>query len=208
MSVRISGVRAALALGIVGVLFGGSPHAAQPPAGAPAGPAASAAATGGSGEDIHDIRGPKFILPAWALPAALAAAVLLGLCGYYVWRWSRRRRARVLTPFQMALQRLEEIVSLMQPASAREFSTVVSDIVRTYIEQRFDVTATRRTTQEFLHDLLESAHATLASHRGLLGEFLQQCDVVKFAALSLTVQNMESLRQSARAFVLATAEPP
>ncbi len=180
---------AALAHGVAGTLLGGICAAAVPT------------------EDIRDIRGPKFILPAWAWWAAIAAALLLALCGYWLWRRQHRRRARVLTPFEIALNGLEEIRARMLPGSAREFSTEVSAIVRTYIEQRFDVTATRRTTEEFLRELLESANASLARHRTLLGEFLQQCDVVKFAAQSLTIQNMESLRQSARAFVLATAEP-
>ncbi len=34
------------------------------------------------------------------------------------------------------------------------------------------VTATRRTTEEFLRDLLESSNAALARHQGLLAEFL------------------------------------
>jgi Domain of unknown function (DUF4381) len=158
-------------------------------------------------EDIRDIRGPKYILPDWVLLALIGGAVLVGLSIYGVLRWRRHRAAPVLLPHEIALRRLEDIRALMQPASARDFSTAVSDIVRRYIEQKFDVTATRRTTEEFLRELLESSNASLARHRGLLGEFLQQCDFVKFAALSLTSQNMESLRQSARAFVLATAEP-
>ena len=93
------------------------------------------------------------------------------------------------------------------PARAREFSTAASDIVRSYIEQRFAVTATRRTTEEFLRDLLETPNASLARHQSLLGDFLHQCDFVKFAAMSLNEQNMESLRESARVFILATAEP-
>jgi hypothetical protein len=113
----------------------------------------------------------------------------------------------VLLPFEAALQRLEGIRPLMQPESAREFSIAVTDIVRSYIEQRFDVTATHRTTEEFLHDLLESSNPSLARHRGLLAEFLQQCDLVKFAGMSLSRQSMESLHQSARAFVLETAKP-
>jgi Domain of unknown function (DUF4381) len=158
-------------------------------------------------EDIRDIRGPKTILPEWVLPALIGGVVLIALSIYGWWRRRRRRAVPVLLPHEIALRRLEDIRVLMQPAGAREFSTAVSDIVRRYIEQKFDVTATRRTTEEFLRELLESSHASLARHRGLLGEFLQQCDFVKFAALSLTVQNMESLRQSARAFVLTTAEP-
>ena len=156
-------------------------------------------------EDIRDIRGPKYLLPEWLLPALIGVAVLLGLGIYGLWRGRRKRAARILLPYEIALQRLEEIGALLQPARAREFSTAASDIVRLYIEQRFSVTATRRTTEEFLRDLLGTADAALAQHQGLLGEFLHQCDIVKFAAQSLTVQHMESLRQSARAFVLATA---
>jgi hypothetical protein len=157
-------------------------------------------------EDIRDIRGPRYLLPDWALPALAAAALLVALGVYGLWRWRRKRSAPILLPYEIALRRLEEIGALMQPARAREFSIAVSDIVRLYIEQRFSVTATRRTTEEFLHDLLKSSDAALARHQGLLGEFLHQCDFVKFAAQSLTQQNMESLLQSARAFVLATAE--
>jgi hypothetical protein len=159
-------------------------------------------------EDIRDIRGPKFIFPPWLLPAAIVGIVLLALGALGLWRWLRRRRLpRVLLPFEIALQRLEQARALMQPADAREFSIAVSDIVRRYIEERFGVTATHRTTEEFLHDLLESSHAPLARHRALLSEFLQQCDLVKFAGMSLTLRNMESLHHSARAFVLETAKP-
>jgi hypothetical protein len=155
-------------------------------------------------EDIRDIRGPIYVLPGWVLLALIGGAVLVALGLYGLWRARRNRSARVLLPHELALQRLEEIGALMQPARAREFSIAASDIVRLYIEQRFCVTATRRTTEEFLRDLLGSSDAALARHQGLLGEFLHQCDIVKFAAQSLTLQNMESLRQSARAFVLAT----
>ena len=159
-------------------------------------------------EDIRDIRGPKFIFPPWLLPAVIAGVVLLALSALGLRRWlRRRRRPRVLLPFEIALQRLEEMRALMQPEDAREFSIAVSDVVRRYIEERFGVTATHRTTEEFLHDLLESSHAPLARHRALLSEFLQQCDLVKFAGMSLTLQNMESLHHSARAFVLETAQP-
>ncbi|HMD27797.1 MAG TPA: hypothetical protein VKH13_04430 [Steroidobacteraceae bacterium] len=168
----------------------------------------SPAASTDPAQDIRDIRGPKFVRPDWLLPLVLAGGLLLGFGAYGAWRWRRRRRQRPisLSPMELALQRLEELRALMLPASAAAFSVAVSDIVRSYIEQRFAVVATRRTTEEFLHDLLESSHASLARHRALLGKFLHLCDFVKFGGLSLTPQNMESLRQSARTFVLATAQ--
>jgi len=188
MKGRLVGRQRAAAAALIGMVLG---------AGLSAAPVA---------EDIRDIRGPKYLLPDWLWSALLGGAVLLALSVYGLWRWRRSRVARVLLPYEIALQRLEEIAALMSPARAREFSIAVSDIIRLYIEQRFNVTATRRTTEEFLRDLLDSSDAALARHQGLLGEFLHQCDFVKFAALSLTQQNMESLRQSARAFVLATVD--
>jgi hypothetical protein len=208
MSGHLSGIRAAAAAGVMGAILGAGLYAPAPAAQADA-PAASAtgAATSSSAEDIRDIRGPKVLLADWLLPALIAAAGGIALAIYGVWRWRSNRRARALLPYEIALQRLEEIRILMQPARAREFSTAASDIVRSYIEQRFAVTATRRTTEEFLRDLLETPNASLARHQSLLGDFLHQCDFVKFAAMSLNEQNMESLRESARVFILATAEP-
>ena len=146
-------------------------------------------------------------MPWWLVPAVIVGVVVLGLLVYAAWRWWRsRRRPRVLLPYEVALQRLESIRSLMQPPSAREFSIAVSDIVRSYIELRFEVIATHRTTEEFLYDLLVSPKASLVRHRALLSEFLHRCDLVKFAGLSLNLENMEALHQSARAFVLETAK--
>jgi hypothetical protein len=171
-------------------------------------PAGSASADGAPAEDIHDIRGPKGIFPLWQLAALLAAVALLAAGGYAAWRWTRRRRApRALQLFEIALQRLEDIRRLMQPSSVREFSIAISDIVRRYIEDQFKVTATHRTTEEFLHDLLDSSNASLAAHRNLLEQFLQQCDMAKFAGVGLSMQIMETLHQSARSFVIESSKP-
>jgi hypothetical protein len=161
-----------------------------------------------STEDIRDIRGPQSILPRWLLPALIAGGAMLAAGAYGVWRRQRRRRrGRAPLPFEIALQRLEGARALMRPPSAREFSIAVSDIVRSYIERCFDLTATHRTTEEFLRDLLDLPDSPLARHRGLLAEFLEQCDLVKFGDMSLTLQNMESLHRSACDFVRATATP-
>ena len=95
----------------------------------------------------------------------------------------------------------------MQPATAREFGIAASEVIRNYIEKRFNVIATQRTTEEFLQTLLQSSNEALARHRALLAEFLQQCDFVKFAGASLASTDMEALLQSARRFVLETSEP-
>ena len=160
-------------------------------------------------EDIRDIRGPKTVPGSWVLPAVLAGAIVVALCAYAVWRRRHRgTRRRSLTLSEQALERLENTRPLMRPATAREFGIAASEVIRNYIEKRFDVVATQRTTEEFLQTLLQSSNETLARHRSLLEEFLHQCDFVKFAGASLAVTDMESLFRSARGFVLETGEPP
>ena len=159
-------------------------------------------------EDIRDLRGPKAVPGSWIVPAVLGALILIGVLVAYV-SWRRRQggtRRRKLTLSEQTLERLEGTRPLMQPATAREFGIAASEVIREYIEKRFEVIATQRTTEEFLQTLLQSPHAALARHRPLLAEFLQQCDYVKFAGTSLAVADMEALFRSARGFVLETGE--
>jgi Domain of unknown function (DUF4381) len=159
-------------------------------------------------EDIRDIRGPKIIPGSWVLPAILAGSLVVG--AYVLWRRRRHRvtRGRSLTLSEQTLERLDNTRPLMSPATAREFGIAASEVIRNYIERRFAVIATQRTTEEFLQSLLQSTNETLARHRSTLAEFLQQCDFVKFAGASLALADMETLFQSARSFVLQTSEPP
>jgi Domain of unknown function (DUF4381) len=162
-----------------------------------------------SAEDIRDIRGPKAVPGSWVLPAVLGGAVVVALCAYAVWRRRHRRvRRRDPTISEQALEGLEKARPLMRPATAREFGIAASEVIRNYIEKRFEVIATQRTTEEFLQALLQNSNEALAGHRALLAEFLQQCDFVKFAGASLGVADMEALFRSARGFVLETGEPP
>jgi hypothetical protein len=157
-------------------------------------------------EDIRDIRAAKTVPHSW-LPAVLVGALLAALVAYFIWRRSHREvRPRDLTLSEQILARLELTRPLMRPETAREFGIAASEVVRTYLEKRFEVIATQRTTEEFLQTLLQSSNARLAKHRALLAEFLQQCDFVKFAGASLAVADMEALLTSARSFVLETSE--
>ena len=170
---------------------------------------ASGAALAQTAQDIHDIRGPKTVSASWMVPAVLAGAIAVALCAIFIWR--RRHRAvrrRVLTLSERTLERLDGTRALMHPATARAFGIAASEAIRDYIEKRFDVVATQRTTEEFLQALLQSPNEALARHHLLLAAFLQQCDFVKFAGASLAVTDMESLFQSARRFVLETGETP
>jgi hypothetical protein len=159
-------------------------------------------------EDIRDIRGPKAVPGASSLSLVILGVVLLVVLALIGWSLRRRtQKARTLTLTEQTLRRLEAIRHLMQPATAREFGIDASEIVRTYIELKFQVVATQRTTEEFLQGLIEDSHVALKNHRALLSDFLEKCDLVKFAGASLAASDMESLYESARNFVLETGQP-
>ncbi len=179
------------------------PAAASTPAQAPAAPSAAAA------EDIRDIRGPISIPSPWRwLWLVAGVTAVLGLL-YSAWRWYRLfAAAKAKQPYEVALERLEKARALMKPEQAREYSFAVSEITRDYIECRFGEHAARRTTDEFLHDLVTQSESPLAAHQPLLEDFLRHCDLAKFARWQLDLPQMESMHESARTFITWTRPQP
>jgi hypothetical protein len=161
-------------------------------------------------EDIRDIRGPRQVqAAAWRLPALIAGVALLAAALYAALRWRRRREEPEvpLPPHELALQRLDAIRAQTPKLGATAFAVAASDVIRGYLEVRFNVTATRRTTEEFLADLLQSPVSTLVEQRDLLQEFLRHCDYAKFAGAAGELESVEGLYLNARRFVTATAPP-
>jgi hypothetical protein len=151
--------------------------------------------------DIRDIRGvisiPYPIL--WLLYLLGAAAVAAAL--YYGWRWLHRTIIKPKLPHEIALERLEAARALMNEEQVRDYAFAVSEVIRNYIEQQFGERARRRTTEEFLSDLLKQTGTPLAEHRALLEDFLNHCDLPKFARWQLSTSEMESMYASALAFI-------
>jgi hypothetical protein len=112
-----------------------------------------------------------------------------------------------MLPHEIALQRLEEARQLMDPEHAREYCFAVSNIIRCYIEERFHVRAPRLTTEEFLRDLVEMRDTMLQPHRALLGEFLEHCDLAKFAGWRYSMPDLEAMHASGRSFIEQTSVP-
>ena len=161
-------------------------------------------------EDIRDIHGPISIPYGWLWAAYVAGGLALAGALYAGWRWYRRHAAeRAKLPHELAIERLDKARrDLMAPEHAREYSFAVSEITRRYIEARFHERAARRTTQEFLHDLLAQSEGPLAEHREQLADFLHHCDLAKFARWQLSLPEMESMHESTRAFVVETHPQP
>jgi Domain of unknown function (DUF4381) len=148
-------------------------------------------------DDIRDIHGPILHHAHVWWPYAVAAIGVLLI----VLVARRLMRAHAATPSELALQAIE--AARAEP-DAERFSTAVSAAVRTYTEQAFGVRAPRRTTDELLADLM-SDDSPVARHREQLGEFLQFCDLAKYARWSLSDDQRAGMAESAEAFVRATA---
>jgi len=76
--------------------------------------------------------------------------------------------------------------------------------LRKYLEGAFRVSAPEMTTEEFLDAAAASGVLTLG-HRELLRDFLNQCDLVKFARYRATKEEADSVYAAARRFVDETA---
>ncbi len=132
-------------------------------------------------EDIRDIKGlvplPHGWWWLWLLLALVAAAVAF-------WLWKRRQPgvsafvAPPPTPYEVAIRELRRLREENPPVE--EFYTRLSDIVRQYLEGQMGLRAPERTTEEFLFEVSRD-HSLSAEHRELLGAFLQEADLVKFA---------------------------
>jgi len=169
-------------------------------AAAPIVPTASPAA-----EDIIDIRPPIHI--AAPFPWLIVGAAALGLVGVSAAAWRLLRRQRRMLPYEIALERLENTRPFIREFHAEPFCLAVSDVVREFIEEVLPVRAMHRTTNEFLHDVASRSYLQLAPHCDALANFLQHCDLAKFARWSLSVSQMESMLSSAKDFVIDVGKP-
>ncbi|HEY2736665.1 MAG TPA: DUF4381 family protein [Polyangiales bacterium] len=154
-------------------------------------------------DDIRDIRGPIPIPVAVPWPLYFGALALLSLAVWIAVRIWRRRRARPPTPYERA--RAQLMAAEVDPEAQRPdvFAERVSGAVREYIEARFQLPATHRTSEEFLSDLLvrDGLAPQLAEQRPTLTAFLHTCDFAKFAGRSLHGESMRALRAAALQFI-------
>ena len=133
--------------------------------------------------ELRDIK-PQAELPltpvwVWA-PAGLALA---GLAGWVIYRKRKTSKPAVDTrrPHEKALDELERIKGLGLPEDGRyqEHYTLVSDTMRRYVEQTYQVEAMERTTGELRRELQNSAMPENAARSFL--RLLDESDMVKFA---------------------------
>jgi hypothetical protein len=172
----------------------------------PIAPAGTQVAT----NSLRDIKPPVVIPSGWALVFWILGALAFAALMVWLWRyWQKRREqmplAPVVPPHVRAKQRLAEALALIE--QPREFCILVSDTIRNYLEERFEFHAPERTTEEFLYELRETNLLT-GVQKESLGEFLQRCDLVKFARYEPGEPELRDLHSSALRLVEETEPSP
>lgn len=174
-----------------------------------------------AGLDPADI-GPIEVLELLPLPASAwfgwPAAGLLVLAGmsFLAYSFTRRGGGKTLSrrsiqssidPHDRASERLRALRT-QQPVGDdenRAFYVEASDILRSYIEDRFTLRARRMTTDEFL-EAEQTLRALQAAERSILSGFLTLCDLAKFAGQQPGASARARCLDAAAAF-LSTTQP-
>lgn len=164
----------------------------------------------GSTNDIRGIKAPVHIPAAWRWLWWALGVLALAVVAALLWRWRRTAPKKttpavVIPPHRRALDKLRAALELMnQP---KPFIIAVSDTVRVYLEERFDFRAPERTTEEFLLELQASSWLTERQMESL-AEFLQRCDLVKFARYEPRNPELQDIYDAAVRLVEETSPPP
>ena len=155
-----------------------------------------------------DIRGikPPVGLPVsywWVLYLIGGILVLSALVLLLIKKVFRREEKAVLPPpprppHEIAYEQLSRIKKENLPGRGliKEYYTGISDVVRRYLENRFGLRAPERTTEEFLRDMATTDFLTIPQ-QDLVGTFLGECDLVKFARYGPTENEINGVYNAA-----------
>lgn len=143
----------------------------------------------------------------WWVWTLCAAGVIAAVS---VWLYLRQKRVTELVRYsasahEIAYERLRALVKedMVKKGKIKEFYEQISDILRRYIEHRFNLRAPERTTEEFLVELA-AAEVLGVTDKADLGEFLEHCDLVKFAKHNPTTEQIQKTFDLVKNFIEKT----
>ncbi len=141
---------------------------------------------------IKDVEDPEFVFMDYIWYFLLPLIILAVLvAAWFGWQYYKKHKtdapvvvpkAKPLPPHVIAMNALDELAQkkLWQNGRDKEFHTELTDILRQYIEARFDVPAMEKTSDQILDELYELAESQKASLANLK-QILSIADLVKFA---------------------------
>ena len=148
----------------------------------------------------------------WLVALGVCAVVLASLVGAFVaWKLRKARLAeQEPPPWVVALSSLAMLKNRVESGELDREACVaeLSDIIRNYLEKRFEVKATSSTTKEFLTGMERGDSPLEAEHRLFLRDFMTAADLVKFAKLPVDDSVVDDAIAKARLLVESTVPAP
>ncbi len=141
----------------------------------------------------------------WGLIAAAGIVVVVTI---FMLR-SRKRTPAAAAPWEQALAELDELRrDLARGIRPEEAMLRLTDTVRVYLERRYCLPATRRTTPEFLNMLRAGALAVPGREQAALERFMLAAELVKFAGVRAERSMMANAVDDAENLVKAGMPSP
>lgn len=160
-------------------------------------------------EELRDVK-PPVLLPATFSTLILLGLILFALLGavFFYLRKQRPVQKQEFSqrlPWEVALERIAvlEKQNMHRQGRMETFYVALSDIIRRYFEEHLSVRAPEMTTEEFLDSCRRSPRLNDA-HKTALKNFMEQCDMVKFARLNPGVSEAEEGLRLARKLIEET----
>lgn len=150
-----------------------------------------------------------FVADNWLI--ILVAIIILAAIAFVVWRYLKRRAAkrnlrRALPPHIRAINSLENVRNkkLWQGGHIKEYFSAITDIIRTYMEERYGIAAMEMTSKEIL-TALRSMH-TEEKLLSAMSELFKVSDLAKFAKALPDSEECETAYFDAYYYVEQTKE--
>lgn len=158
---------------------------------------------------VMDIAGPVAVQnpTPWVLYAVLLLLLATALGALYWYKFIRvvpgPPPPLPIPPHVRALEALEAIERerLVEKGLYKEYYIRVSDVLRHYMEDEFQLRAPERTTEEFLAEIQHNAVLGLQEQL-LLRAFLRHCDLVKFAKAEPSSEEIRETFQTCEKFII------
>lgn len=162
---------------------------------------------------IRDIKGIMEQPFSWkeALPYIIVGAAVLAIAGLIIWLVLRGKKKpvptkpKIIIPAHItALRALDELEKqkLWQEGKVKQYHSAISDILRQYIEDRFNVNALEQTTEEIFISIRTTVIDPESKRK--LKQVLTLADLVKFAKEQPLPQENEMSLINAYDFVNGT----
>ena len=151
---------------------------------------------------------PEFLVKYWWLIILVLVLIAAGIYAYFKWfkkgELPLRKKEKVIPPYDEAIMKLTQLKSehLWEAGQEKEYFTRLTDILRNYIDRRFEINAMELTSSQII-DVLRKNEETMPVNEQL-SKILEMADFVKFAKMRPLPEDNEVAYQRALNFVNET----